>query len=69
MKVSLNPDGVPMSIDWDKFGIGASVYIPCINTVKASKQVKYLTARLDMRVQITTRSENGKWGIRVWRTM
>ena len=69
MKTSIEPDGVPIEVDWDKFSVGASVFIPCINTIKASRQVKYVTAHMGMLVQITTRAENKKWGIRVWRTL
>jgi hypothetical protein len=68
-KTSIEPDGVPIEVAWEKFSIGASVFIPCMNTVKASQQVKYVTAHMDMLVQVTTRAENNKWGIRVWRTM
>jgi len=68
-KTSIEPDGVPIEVNWDKFTVGASVFIPCVNTVKASQQVKYVTAKLNMLVQVTTREENKKWGIRVWRTL
>jgi hypothetical protein len=68
-KVRLNPDGVPMNVDWNKFTVGSSIFIPCVNSVKGSKQVKHITAKLGMLVQVTTRIENDKWGIRVWRTL
>ena len=69
MKTSIEPDGVRIEVDWERFSLGSSVFIPCINTVKASQQVKYVTAGMNMLVQITTRAENNRWGIRVWRTL
>ena len=67
--MDLNPDGLVLYVDWDRFTIGSSVFIPCINTIKASRQMKYITAKMGMKVQVTTREENKKWGIRVWRTL
>jgi hypothetical protein len=68
-KTFIDPDGVCIEVDWDKFTVGASVFVPCVNTTKASQQVKYVTAKMNMLVQVTTREENKKWGIRVWRTL
>ena len=31
----LDPDGVKVVVDWGKMVVGASVFIPCINTQKA----------------------------------
>lgn len=67
--MKLDPDGVEIGVEWDMFSVGSSVFIPCVNTVKASRQVKHITAKMNMLVQVTTRSENNKWGIRVWRTV
>ena len=36
----LNPDGVHIVVNWDSMGINASVFILCINTVEATKQIK-----------------------------
>ena len=68
-EVKLNPDGIELDVDWDLFTIGSSVFIPCVNTIRASRQVKHITAKMNMLVQVTTREENEKWGIRVWRTI
>ena len=36
LKISdLNPDGVRIIVAWDELVIGASVFIPCINTEEA----------------------------------
>ena len=51
----LNPDGVHIVVDWDKMEINASVFILCINTVEAKKQIQ--------RIFI----EDDCLGVRVWR--
>ena len=39
LKISdLNPDGVRIIVAWDELVVGASVFIPCINTEEAMKQ-------------------------------
>ena len=36
----LAPDGVRIVVDWDAMHVGTSIFIPCINTEEAKKQVK-----------------------------
>jgi len=63
------PDGVRIVIDWNKFVVGSSMFIPCINTTAAVRQITKITNnRLQ---QITTKIvvENDLLGVRVWRTM
>ena len=45
MKTSIEPDGVPIEVAWDMFSVGSSVFVPCVNTVKASQQIKHVTAQ------------------------
>ncbi len=63
------PDGVRIVIDWNKFVVGSSMFIPCINTTTAVRQITTITN--DKLQQITTKIvvENGLLGVRVWRTM
>lgn len=63
----LNPDGVRIVIKWDDFVVGASMYIPCIDTVKAVAQVKKICADKGFRVECRVVIENSKYGVRVWR--
>ena len=35
----LAPDGVKIVVDWDAMVANASVFIPCVNNVKAEKQL------------------------------
>ena len=36
----LNPDKIKIIVSWDDMVIGASVFIPCIDTQKAKEQVQ-----------------------------
>lgn len=63
------PDGVRVVIDWNKFVVGSSMFIPCVNTTAAVRQITKITN--DRLQQITTKIvvENDLLGVRVWRTM
>jgi hypothetical protein len=63
----LSPDGVRVCIDWDKFIVGTSIFIPCVNTKMAFRHV--LDASSIDRSSLTKRVciEKGKYGLRVWR--
>ena len=39
------PDGARIVIDWDNMGIGYSIFIPCLESEQALKQVKVVTDR------------------------
>ena len=43
----LNPDGIRIVVRWNKFVVGTSIFIPCIDTVKAVQQIdcKVITCR------------------------
>ena len=63
----LDPDGVKIIVKRDKFVVGASVFIPCINTEKAKKQLKRVASLKQYQISIQIRIENGMWGVRTWR--
>ena len=63
------PDKAPIHIAWERFTVGASVFVPCINTTKAIKQIKEITDPSDMQIRYSIRSEGGKWGVRIWRIL
>lgn len=63
----LNPDGVHIVVNWDKMGINASVFILCINTVEATKQIKRIFISRGWGSEIRTVVEDDKLGVRVWR--
>ena len=65
----LTPDQVKIIVDWDAMAVGASVFIPCVNNVKAKKQLLYIAQRKNWGTEIRVRVENGMFGVRMWRTM
>lgn len=65
---TIAPDGVLVQVRWDDLVVGASVFIPCINTKKAVQQVKAIARKRGITVECVNRIESCKWGVRVWRT-
>ena len=63
----LNPDGVKVIVQWDKMVVGASVFIPCIDTEKAKQQVEKVVAAKSWQVETRVRIENKMFGLRIWR--
>lgn len=65
----LSPDGVKIVVDWDVMVVNASVFVPCINNVKARQQLLSIAQRKNWKVEIRIRVENGMFGVRMWRTV
>jgi hypothetical protein len=55
------------NIDWRKFKIGYSFFIPCINCNEAKRTVASVTKKLKMRIVTKIVIEEGIRGLRVWR--
>jgi hypothetical protein len=65
----LVPDGVHIDVPWDFFLVGASVFIPCINTLELVRQVHQITARRGWVMHYRPGIEKGRWGVRIWRRL
>lgn len=65
----ISPDGIKIVTNWDAMHVGASVFIPCLNTQVAKEQVVKLFKRKKWQVKTKIAIENGKLGIRIWRTI
>jgi hypothetical protein len=65
----LAPDGVKIVVDWGAMAVGASVFIPCVNTTKARNQAIEVAVRKKWTLETRTRIENGMFGVRIWRTV
>jgi hypothetical protein len=66
----LNPietEGVQIEIEWRKFIVGSSFFVPCIDTKSLRKHIEHQAKARDMRIRTIDRVENTLWGIRVWR--
>lgn len=57
-----------MVVDWDAFGVGMSIFIPCLNLEEARREVATQMQRCGYGHVTRHCVENGTTGIRVWRT-
>ena len=65
----LAPDGVRIVVDWGAMHVGTSIFVPCIDTEKAKKQIKSVFMARHWEFLSRVRVENRYLGLRVWRTM
>ncbi len=65
----LNPDGIKVIVAWERMSVGASVFIPCVNTLQAKYQARKIAELKSWRIEIRTRIENKMFGVRIWRTV
>ena len=65
----LAPDGVCIRVAWDKFVPGASVFVPCINTLECVRQFYDVSRRRDWVIDTRIGIEGGRWGVRFWRVL
>jgi len=61
-------DRIKYGIDWEKFVVGSSFFIPCIHTEACKQKVKQTTKDLRMRVVMKVVIQDGIRGLRIWRT-
>jgi hypothetical protein len=59
---------VTYRIDWGKFRVGYSFFVPCIDHMAARKTIAKITRRLKINVVTKVTIEEGIKGLRVWRT-
>jgi hypothetical protein len=55
-------------IEWEKFKLGTSFFIPCLNRKEVEEYIRKEAARLRIPVVCKAVVEKGKYGLRVWRT-
>jgi hypothetical protein len=60
-------DGVTYTVNWRKFCINASFFVPCIHAYQAKEDVKEISKRLGYRIVSKVVIEDGIRGLRVWR--
>jgi len=65
----LNPDKIKVIVEWDAMAVGASVFIPCVDTDKAKKQANKIAEMKGWTFEIRVRIENDMFGVRIWRTV
>jgi hypothetical protein len=64
----LYPNGIPVRIDWDRWEVGMSVFVPCTGRVRAGKQAREIAGRLGYKIVVYPAVEGGHLGVRIWRT-
>ena len=60
-------DKLNYNIDWRKFKVGYSFFIPCINCTEARRTVTEVTRKFKMNIVSKVVIEEGIRGLRVWR--
>jgi len=63
----INPDGIIIEIEWAKFLVGSSLFIPCLNTREAVIQFRKISKQKGYEITYRVRIENGRYGVRIWR--
>ena len=59
--------GISFNVVWEKFGVGTSFFIPCLDPVETEHQIKRTTKRLGFRIKTRAVIEENIKGLRVWR--
>jgi hypothetical protein len=65
----LAPDGVRILVDWSRFSIGSSVFIPAVNTTELIGQFQSIAERYNWEIEYRYRIESGRQGLRFWRIL
>lgn len=60
------PDGVAIDIPWEEWEVDGSVFIPCVDTDKAVKELKSTARQKNIKIECRIRIEE-YFGIRAWR--
>jgi hypothetical protein len=59
--------GISFNVVWEKFKVGTSFFIPCLDPAEAETQVKRTTKRLGLKIKTRAVIEENIKGLRVWR--
>jgi hypothetical protein len=59
---------VNYDINWKAFKRGYSFFIPCLDPVRARREVREITERLRLTILIKVVIVEGVRGLRIWRT-
>ncbi len=65
----LCPDGIRVVVAWDSMVVGASIFVPCINTETARTQAACVMKDRGWSVTSRVRTEDNKLGVRIWRVL
>ena len=65
----LNPDGLRVTVNWEDMSVGASIFVPCVNTEKGKEQLNKVAKLKEWEFSTQTCIEDGKLGLRALRTV
>jgi len=65
----VSPDGLDILLSWNELVVGGSMFVPCIDSTQAKSQLKRAAADFGYSIESRVVVENGKLGVRFWRTM
>jgi hypothetical protein len=60
-------DGIQIAIEWHKFVVGSSFYIPCLDRRSVTDQLVATAKERGMKVKSRFVLERGTQGVRIWR--
>jgi hypothetical protein len=60
-------EGVEYEVNWKKFIVGSSFFIPCLNCKQVRTQLKAALKRMKLKTVMRVCIEEGVRGLRVWR--
>lgn len=63
----IHNSGVPVIIEWHKFIIGSSFYIPTLDPEKLAEDIRREARERNMYIKLRFCLENSTQGVRVWR--
>jgi len=58
---------ISYNVNWKKFKVGYSMFIPCLDPAQAKKDILRVTDRLKVDVLLKIVIEEGVQGVRMWR--
>lgn len=63
----MSPDGVRIAVEWDKWEIGMSVFVPALYVNAAISQFEAQARKRGWGIVTQVRVESGYLGVRAWR--
>lgn len=61
-------EGIPVTIEWHSMVLGASFFIPALDTEPLTKDILAIARQHGMKLKYKEKIENGLFGLRFWRT-
>lgn len=58
----------PIEVEWGKFSVGTSIFIPCLNRDEVEQDILQECERHGFVVTTKKIITRGMYGVRVWRT-